>query len=421
MKELQLDLEIVKIKDVQFGEGTGVQEGVLTICKEEMLEYLSDPVFTRMEIELARPGESVRIIPVKDVIEPRIKTEGGEGSFPGFFGGFSGVGEGKTKVLRGCAVVTAGKIVGFQEGFIDMRGPGAAYTPFSVLNNVVLVADVVDGVTKPKHEEIMRVLGLKAAYYLAEKAKDAPVDEVESYCLKEPERKGLPKVGIIYMFMAQGLLHDNYLNGVDSKTLYPTLIHPNEAFDSALVNGVCVAACDKNTTWDHQNNGLIQELYRRHGVDLDFRGVIITPTYPTLANKLRCSHAAVRIARTLGLDGVFIPIEGGGNPEADTMEMVRQCEHHGIKTVCMVTAQGDEEPLADTTPEADAVVNSGNSYCGIKVPAMDRVIGYPEQIAVLSGASQHSLQPDGSMDLTIVAIMSSMNRFGHSYLSSKIV
>jgi glycine reductase len=27
------------------------------------------------------------------------------------------------------AVVTAGKIVGFQEGLIDMSGPGAAYTP----------------------------------------------------------------------------------------------------------------------------------------------------------------------------------------------------------------------------------------------------------------------------------------------------
>ena len=32
------------------------------------------------------------------------------------------VGSGKTNVLKGSAVVTTGKIVGFQEGIIDMSG-----------------------------------------------------------------------------------------------------------------------------------------------------------------------------------------------------------------------------------------------------------------------------------------------------------
>jgi sarcosine reductase len=47
------------------------------------------------------------------------------------------VGDGRTHVLSGAAVVTCGKVVGFQEGIIDMTGPGADYTPFSKLNNVV--------------------------------------------------------------------------------------------------------------------------------------------------------------------------------------------------------------------------------------------------------------------------------------------
>ena len=42
------------------------------------------------------------------------------------------------------AVVTAGKIVGFQEGIIDMSGPGAEYTPFSKLNNLVVVCEPVE-------------------------------------------------------------------------------------------------------------------------------------------------------------------------------------------------------------------------------------------------------------------------------------
>nr|WP_330383770.1 glycine/sarcosine/betaine reductase component B subunit [Romboutsia hominis] len=36
-----------------------------------------------IDIELAHPGESVRIVPVKDVIEPRVKVEGNGGIFPG--------------------------------------------------------------------------------------------------------------------------------------------------------------------------------------------------------------------------------------------------------------------------------------------------------------------------------------------------
>ena len=42
-----------------------------------------------------------------------------------------------------------------------MSGPGAEYTPFSSLNNVVVVADVVDGLKQHAHEEAVRMVGLK--------------------------------------------------------------------------------------------------------------------------------------------------------------------------------------------------------------------------------------------------------------------
>jgi sarcosine reductase len=47
-------------------------------------------------------------------------------------------GQGVTYALKGCAVVTTGPIVGFQEGLIDMSGPGAQYSIFSKLNNIVI-------------------------------------------------------------------------------------------------------------------------------------------------------------------------------------------------------------------------------------------------------------------------------------------
>ena len=84
------------------------------------------------------PGDEVRIIPVKDVIEPRVKVEGNGGIFPGFISNVEQLDQVRTHVLKGAAVVTTGKIVGFQEGIIDMCGEGAKYTPFSKTHNLVI-------------------------------------------------------------------------------------------------------------------------------------------------------------------------------------------------------------------------------------------------------------------------------------------
>ena len=81
--------------------------------------------------------------------------------------------------LKGCAVVTTGKIVGFQEGIIDMTGPGAEYTPFSKTNNVVLVCEPKEGLKQHDHERAVRIAGFKAAAYLGEAARNMTPDEVE--------------------------------------------------------------------------------------------------------------------------------------------------------------------------------------------------------------------------------------------------
>lgn len=419
MKGLKLDLEIIEIKDICFGEETKIEGGTLTIDRVEMIDYLADPVFTGISVDLAKPGDSVRIIPVKDVIEPRVKIDNDGGAFPGFFGKFEGCGDGRTKVLRGCSVVTTGAIVGFQEGIIDMSGPGAQYTQFSRLNNVVLTMEVEAGIHPAKHEEAVRIAGIKAAYYLAKAAKDLEPDYVEGFELSKVDSV-LPKVAIMYMIMAQGLLHDNYFYGVDAKRLHPSYIHPNEIFDGALVSGNCVVAGDKNTTYDHQNNPMIKELYSRHGRDVNFRGLILVPTYPGLADKERCCHGAVNTARLLGVDGVILPEEGGGNPEADIMMIVRNCEHCGIKTVIMLGPDGVEEPLADTAPEADAVINVGDCNEFVILPPMEKTIGHQEQVKMLSGGAENSLREDGGIRVSLSAIMGSVNGLGVSRMSSYV-
>ena len=176
---MRLELGYIKISDVQFGANTEVKNGVLFVNKQEMIETLQDERFASLDIDLAKPGEETRITPVKDVIEPRVKVQGSGGVFPGFISKVETVGNGVTHVLKGAAVVTTGKIVGFQEGIIDMTGPGAEYTPFSKTNNVVVIAEPVEGLLQHEHEAALRIMGLKAATYLAEAGRSVTPDEVE--------------------------------------------------------------------------------------------------------------------------------------------------------------------------------------------------------------------------------------------------
>lgn len=113
----KLELGNILIHDVQFSnEGSKVENGVLYVNKEEICKIaLEDENIASCEVFLARPGESVRITPVKDVIEPRVKVEGKGGIFPGWIAKVDTVGEGRTHVLKGAAVVTTGK---------DRRLPG---------------------------------------------------------------------------------------------------------------------------------------------------------------------------------------------------------------------------------------------------------------------------------------------------------
>ena len=128
---MKLELHRLNVKSLKFGEKTGISDGVLTVNKAELLALIGeDPLLGRnIDADIAMPGESTRIMPVKDVIEPRWKLEGRGQVFPGLLSDVETVGEGKTLVLTGCAVLTAGKLVRFQEGIIDMSGPGAEYTP----------------------------------------------------------------------------------------------------------------------------------------------------------------------------------------------------------------------------------------------------------------------------------------------------
>ena len=426
---MKLELGYIDVKSIEFADESCIKDSTLYVNKQELKNMvLENEHIADVDFDLAFPGESVRITPVKDVIQPRVKVSGNGGIFPGIISKVDTVGEGRTHVLRGMAVVTAGKIVGFQEGIIDMSGAGAEYTPFSQLNNIVVVLTPAEGVESHEYEKAARLAGLKVACYLGNLAKELTPDEIETYETKPlktslNEYPELPRVAYVQMLQSQGLLHDTYVYGVDAKKILPTIIYPTEVMDGAIVSGNCVSACDKNTTYHHLNNPVVHDLYKQHGKTLNFVGMIITNENVYLADKQRSSDATAKLCEFLELDGAIVSQEGFGNPDTDLIMNCKKIEQKGIKTVIITDEyagqDGKSQSLADADPLADAVVTGGNANQVITLPKMDKVIGMTDYIDVIAGSHAGSLAKDGTITAEIQVITGATNELGFNKLSAR--
>lgn len=426
---MRLDIGKIFIKDLQFGSETKVDSGILYVNKDELLQAVSgDDRIESINFDIAKPGEEVRIIPVKDVVEPRVKVQGPGGIFPGFVSKVDTVGSGRTHVLKGAAVVTTGKIVGFQEGIVDMSGEGAKYTPFSKTNNLVIICQPKEGVLQHEHEEAVRIVGFKAANYLGEAGRNVEPDEVKSYetlpLLKQAAQyPELPKVVYVYMIQTQGLLHDTYVYGVDGKKIIPTFLYPTEVFDGAVVSGNCVSACDKNPTYVHMNHPIIEDLYERHGKDFNFLGCIVTNENVYLADKERSSNMVAKLVEYLGADAAIISEEGFGNPDADLVMNCNKITAKGVKTILLTDEyagqDGKSQSLADSTPNGDAVVTAGNANEVIVLPPMKKIIGHVDVADIIAGGHMGSLREDGSIEAEIQVITGATSEVGFNTLTAK--
>lgn len=421
---MKLELQNVKITDLEFGSKMDVVGEKLVIDKALLEEKLVKiPGVKEIKIDLAKPGEKCRIIPVKDVIEARVKVEGSGKGFPGVTSEVEPCGDGIVKVLKGAAVVTIGDIVGFQEGVIDMWGEGAKWTPFSKTCNIVVDIKPEAGLHPHEHEQVCRMVGLRASELIGEAAREAEVSETEVYelgdnrseRLKHPD---LPGVVYVEMMISQGLLHDGYAYGVNTSQILPTLIHPNEELDNAIISGNCVAACDKITTYQHQNNKVIKDLYKLHGKEINFLGVVLAPEMTTLDGKLRVCDYTAKLCNLLGAEGVIISEEGYGNPDSDLVMICSRCEKMGMKTVLITDEcsgwDGMSQPLTDTAAEAVAVISTGNVSHVVELEKAERVLGDPEAIANLAGGWAGAYNPqDGTMKCELNAVIGATSEIGY--------
>jgi glycine reductase len=432
----------ITVSDLDFSSATKVEKGKLLIHRDDLISLLkSDPNIKDVKLYIAHPGESVRIIPVKDVIEPRVSLIPGYPVFPGVLSPWdldtSGIPSGEIASICGMVVTTVGSIVGYQEGLIDMSGPGAEYCLFSRKHHLVLDITVKEGTGRHDHEKTVRLAGFKASDYIARNTLNNSLSWDSTETLNNPdysgstdsmesaETKDLPRIAYLYMLQSQGLLHDTYYCGIDAKTMHPRIIVPSEVLFGAIVSGNCVSACDKNTTYHHQNNPIVLELMRRHTIDWNFVGCVITNENVTMEDKQQYSTMAAERIASLRPDGVIISKEGFGNPDADLMMNCSKIEAHGIKTVLLTDEfagqAGASQSLVDTHPSADAIISTGNANEVVILPPREKIIGDDSVITQLAGGSSKCWLPDGSVAVELQVLIGSNNQLGFEKTSTRFI
>ncbi len=393
---MKLTLGNFEVNTIQFGDKTAYNAGVLTVNREEALAFVKeDEHITEVELYIANPGDSIRITPVKEAIEPRCRLAGGP-VFPGVTGDLLQAGDGVTHCLKGMSVLAVGKHMGgFQDGLIDMSGEGAKYSYYSTLKNLVLVADTDEDFEREEQQKknhALRWAGMRLAEYLGETVRDLTPEQSDVYetapLLKRSEAlQALPSVAIVLQPQSQmeELGYNDLVYGWDANHMVPTLMNPCEILDGAVISGSFMPCSSKWSTYDFQNFPMIRRLFAEHGKTINFVGVILSNLNVALEQKERSALFVAQLAKSIGVNAAVVAEEGYGNPDADFIACIVALEDAGVKTVGLTNEatgrDGASQPLVSLDEKANAIVSCGNVSDLIELPAMETVLGELESLA----------------------------------------
>ncbi|MBU4563653.1 MAG: glycine/sarcosine/betaine reductase component B subunit [Proteobacteria bacterium] len=411
---MKLELAHHRVADLSLQGPTRLEEGCLYFDPEDVNALLpaESAIFIK-NLAVATPGGGQRMAPVLDVVEPRAKAEPDQGAFPGFGSSPQGAGQGRTHVLSGMALLAVADLPGAQEGVVDMSPEAADFCPFARTLNLVLDLGVKPGASRVAADHAVRELTLGLAERLASLARGQEPERLEIW-ERAPLESALPRVALVYLVQSQGDLRRTYLYGHPVDEILPTMLDPLEVLDGAVVSGNFVMPSNKTCTYIHQNNPLVRELLTRHGHELNFAGVVVANEMSRMADKERSAAMAAGMVRGLGAEGAIINQEGGGNTITDVMMLCRRLEGDGVKTVLVLNEFAGEDgttpSLAETTPEAVAIVSAGNNDHRLELPAAMQLIGQ-EVIPGVHGVLR------GPISLPLGRLHSSTNQMGFNNLS----
>jgi len=402
-----------EVSSLELGERTGYEAGRLTVSEEEARELLSDPALAKVRLACASPGESVRIVSALDAVQPCSKARGGGGVFPGFVAPALPPGTGETHILRGAAVICAGRLPRAQEAVIDMAPPDDARSPLSDTHNLVIEFERAEGADWEDVDRALRRGALALAVHLADAALEAEPDAVEE--LPEPTATsgdGLPRLAVVTNIQTQGRFKDVFVYGSSLRGGLPTLLSPNELDDGAVVSGQYGHPALKNPTYLHQTNPVVAAVREREDVHL--AALVVCPEPVDQDTKELVSAHAARLCSAAGIDAAIVTKEGGGNADADVTLKLDRLEEQGVKAVGVLPEMsgrdGTGPPLVVPPTKATAMVSTGNYDERVTLPACERSLG-GERVELLDSPATDELE------LPVAAVYCSLSPLGWGRLT----
>lgn len=397
---MRLTLAVHTVSGINFGATTCLDKYTLVIDKNELRQIvLQDSRIESVEFEIVRPGESCRAGPIFDIVEPRAKEPGVSPDWPGVLGAPQTAGSGTTHVLEGMAVTalreqSPGESRGATGYILEMSGEAGAGSHYAKLNHLIVIPHTKEELLLPARHRAYRLAQLKVAVRLARAAlSSGPLRSEVLDTSIGTDRDDLPRmayVGQIFSRQRRPEAEESILYGADTEGMLPTLLHPNEWLDGAVLPSYH-ASLGGAETYFYQNHPVITSLYRRHQArELNFAGTVATIASADNFDRERNTRFAANLVTwALRADAAVLTKFGGGVPHTDLSETARLLECDGVKTSVQVTDLARdrrvESALLFNFPEVDAIVCIGGNGTNWTLPRVDRVLaantGFVELLA----------------------------------------
>jgi glycine reductase len=368
------DLEVATfaVDEVVEGTQTGWSDGRLALALPQLAVGAGDPALAEATVEVVRPGDSVRISNVLDIVLPAARLENA-----------------RIHRLEGVAVTSVCDWAGagydgaeeLPASLVDMAGPAADRSPWGAVTNVVVRCVPSPGVEVADADRAVRDAAAAVATAIAETTAGAATHDVRAIGPPPAADAALPAIAAILQVASEGPLLDTFLDGEPLGGFAPRILDERVLHESRLTNGAYDWPGVRNVTAVYQDSALLRELRAAHGDRLRFAGLILAPGYLDGADqKRRAAEASAALAAELGADGVVCTTFSSGNSHTDTMLTVQACERRGIGTAALVCETNGG--LTDHVPEADCLVSTGNEDEFVEPWTPERVVGGEDRALV---------------------------------------
>jgi glycine reductase len=261
---------------------------------------------------------------------------------------------------------------------------------------------------------------LKIAVHLAQAGFAAAPQRSEHFDNSSgDDRADLPRlayIGQIFSRQRRPEAGEAILYGADTDGMLPTLLHPNEWLDGAVLPSYH-ASLGGAETYFYQNHPVIGALYRRHQArELNFAGTVAVIASADNFDRERNTRFAANLVKwALRADAAVLTKFGGGVPHTDMSETARLLECDGIKTAVQVTDLARdhrvESALLFNFPEVNAIVCVGGNGTSWKLPRVERVIAANSGMAELLA---------GPFEIDALNLVGVANQQGASRLRSMV-